>query len=133
MSIEQILKVLKNERECIKRQCHKECDRQCGQCDLCLTDEEILEVYDFLIDGYETLLEQGTDTFTIKVKADKVEQNKDETLLAQDTVTFTAKIKSVDGIDKMLGEDKCPYTNKPCEGKNCETCKVEERERKWSI
>lgn len=109
MSIEQILKVLKNERECIKRQCHKECDRQCGQCDLCLTDEEILEVYDFLIDGYETLLEQGTDTFTVKVKA------------------------KPSNIDALLGDNKCPYTNKPCEGKNCETCKIEERERKWSI
>lgn len=66
--ISQILKVLKNERECIKRQCKAECDRKCDRCNLCLPDEEILEVYDFLIEGYETLLSQSTDTFTIKVK-----------------------------------------------------------------
>lgn len=64
MKIEQILKVLKNERECIKRQsrplgempqCRKDEDgvKLCEYCDLCLSDTEILEVYDFLIDGYE--------------------------------------------------------------------------------
>jgi len=51
MSTEQILKVLKNERECIKRQNGK-CDRNCAKCDLCLPDTEILEVYDFLIEAY---------------------------------------------------------------------------------
>ena len=49
MSTEQILKVLKNERECIKRQGTDKCDRNCGNCDLCLPDDEILEVYDHLI------------------------------------------------------------------------------------
>ena len=51
MNTEQILKVLKNERECIKRQNGK-CDRNCAKCDLCLPDTEILEVYDFLIEAY---------------------------------------------------------------------------------
>ena len=51
MDTEQILKVLKNERECIKRQNGK-CDRNCKDCDLCLPDTEILEVYDFLINAY---------------------------------------------------------------------------------
>ena len=51
MSTEQILKVLKNERECIARQNGK-CDRNCKDCDLCLPDTEILEVYDFLIEAY---------------------------------------------------------------------------------
>ena len=54
MSTDQILKVLKNERECITRQNGK-CDRDCAKCDLCLPDNEILEVYDFLINGYEML------------------------------------------------------------------------------
>lgn len=78
-TIEQILKVLKNERECIARQsrplgempqCRKDDDgvKLCEYCDLCLSDEEILEVYDFLIEGYETLQDKGTDTYTIKVK-----------------------------------------------------------------
>ncbi len=77
--IEQILKVLKNERECIARQsrplgempqCRKDDDgvRLCEYCDLCLSDEEILEVYDFLIEGYETLQNKGTDTYTVRVK-----------------------------------------------------------------
>lgn len=67
--IEQILKVLKTERECIVRQSDlSKCDRRCGECDLCLSDEEILEVYDFLIEGYETLQNKGTDTYTVRVK-----------------------------------------------------------------
>ena len=52
MNTEQILKVLKNERDCIKRQGTAKCDRNCVKCDLCLPDDEILEVYDFLINAY---------------------------------------------------------------------------------
>lgn len=63
MNTEQILKVLKNERECIARQsrplgempqCRKDDDgvKLCEYCDLCLPDTEILEVYDFLIEAY---------------------------------------------------------------------------------
>lgn len=63
MNTEQILKVLKNERECIARQsrplgempqCRKDEDgvKLCEYCDLCLPDDEILEVYDFLINAY---------------------------------------------------------------------------------
>ena len=54
MTTDQILKVLRNERECIKRQNGK-CDRNCAKCDLCLPDTEILEVYDILIRGYEEM------------------------------------------------------------------------------
>lgn len=53
MTTDQILKVLRNERECIKRQNGK-CDRNCAKCDLCLPDNEILEVYDHLIAQLET-------------------------------------------------------------------------------
>lgn len=71
---EQILKVLKNERECIKRQggTVKDgyyvslCDRNCDKCDLCLPDTEILEVYDFLINGYELLQNEGAESYTIR-------------------------------------------------------------------
>ena len=67
--VEKILKVLKTERECIKRQSDiVKCDRQCNKCDLCLPDDEILEVYDFLIEGYELLQDKGAAEFTIKVK-----------------------------------------------------------------
>ena len=66
MTAEKILKVLKTERECIKRQstdpeiskvCPKDDNgvRLCEYCDLCLPDSEILEVYDFLIKGYESI------------------------------------------------------------------------------
>jgi hypothetical protein len=58
VSTEQILKVLKNERECIKRQNGK-CDRNCAKCDLCLPDTEILEVYDALIDATEKIQKSG--------------------------------------------------------------------------
>ena len=69
---DQILKVLKNERECIKRQNGK-CDRNCAKCDLCLPDAEILEVYDFLINGYELLQNEGAESYTIRFKAKGVD------------------------------------------------------------
>ena len=64
MNTDQILKVLKNERECIRRQSWSNgnvmldgimahCDRNCAKCDLCLPDTEILEVYDHLIKIFE--------------------------------------------------------------------------------
>ena len=73
-SVEQILKVLKNERECIKRQVGVTapdgsvgiCDRNCKECDLCLPDAEILEVYDFLIKAYELLQNEGAESYTIR-------------------------------------------------------------------
>ena len=79
MNVEQILKVLKNERECIARQsrplgempqCRKDDDgvKLCEYCDLCLPDDEILEVYDFLIKGYELLQNEGAESYTIKCK-----------------------------------------------------------------
>lgn len=79
-NIEQILKVLKNERECIKRQsrplgefpqCRKDDDgvKLCEYCDLCLPDTEILEVYDFLIKGYEMLQNKGAESYTIRFRA----------------------------------------------------------------
>ena len=76
MNTEQILKVLKNERECIKRQSGVEapdgsvgiCDRNCAKCDLCLPDTEILEVYDFLINGYEMLQDKGAESYSIRFR-----------------------------------------------------------------
>ena len=53
MTTEQILKVLKTEKECIERQGTDKCDKRCGWCELCLPDKEILDVYDYLISGYE--------------------------------------------------------------------------------
>ena len=82
MTNEQILKVLKNERECIKRQSGVEapdgsvgiCDRNCAKCDLCLPDDEILEVYDFLINGYELLQNEGAEEYCIRLDTKKLSQ-----------------------------------------------------------
>ena len=73
MTIERILKVLKNERECIKRQvdmdkCRRYEHEGCLNCDLCLSDDEILGVYDFLIDGYELLLDGQAESYTLRVR-----------------------------------------------------------------
>lgn len=89
MNIGQILKVLRNERECIQRQgwsngnvmldgLMANCDRDCAKCDLCLPDTEILEVYDFLIHGYELIERQGADSYALRV--DIPEDKKDALL-----------------------------------------------------
>lgn len=89
MNTEQILKVLRNERECIKRQsrplgempqCRKDDDgvKLCEYCDLCLPDTEILEVYDFLIHGYELIEHQGADSYALRI--DIPEDEKDDFL-----------------------------------------------------
>ena len=84
MTVERILKVLKNERECIKRQIGsnetlmtdglmENCNRNCAECDLCLPDNEILEVYDFLINGYELLQDKNNvESYTIKIRRDNL-------------------------------------------------------------
>ena len=52
MNTEQILKVLKNERECIKAVRTDECVKDCRTCRYYNTDPDRLEVYDFLIEAY---------------------------------------------------------------------------------
>ena len=70
--VEKILKVIKTERECVIRQGDiSKCDRRCSECDLCLSEEEILEVYDFLIKGYEMLLDKGAEEYTLRWKEKK--------------------------------------------------------------
>ena len=82
MTTEKILKVLKTERECIKRQGNiSKCDRRCGECDLCLPDDEILEVYDFLIGGYELMQNQGAEEYCIRLDTKKLSQEELDNLL----------------------------------------------------
>ena len=103
MNNEQILKVLKNERECIARQsrplkempqCRKDDDgvKLCEYCDLCLPDDEILEVYDFLINGYELLQSEGAESYTIKctepLSKEQIARFKEEWSNAITTVSF---------------------------------------------
>ena len=110
MDIQQILKVLKNERECIARQsrplgempqCRKDDNgvKLCEYCDLCLPDDEILAVYDHLIEEKE-----------LEYK-------------------FASRVDE-DGRKHFKGI--CPYTNKKCETWTCGICEVEERERKFA-
>lgn len=103
MDIQKILKVLKNERECIARQsrplgempqCRKDDDgvKLCEYCDLCLPDDEILEVYDFLIKGYELLQNEGAESYTIKctepLSTEQIERFKEEWGNASFTASF---------------------------------------------
>ena len=44
MGINQIVEILEKERECVKRNVDKDCDKDCGNCDLVLKDEEIEEM-----------------------------------------------------------------------------------------
>ena len=44
MSSEEVIEVIENEKECVKRA--GICDRECQVCDLVRNDEEILEAYD---------------------------------------------------------------------------------------
>ena len=92
MNNEQILKVLKNERECIKRQGTAKCDKNCAKCDLCLPDDEILEVYDFLINAYEFLQNEGAESYTIKctepLSEEQIARFKEEWSNAITTVSF---------------------------------------------
>lgn len=50
ITIDMMLSVMRNERECITRQ---ECDRDCGKCDLVMDSETILAVYDAIIERLE--------------------------------------------------------------------------------
>ena len=108
MNTEQILKVLKTERECIARQNGK-CDRNCAKCDLCLPDTGILEVYDFLINGYEMLQNESAKSYTIRCKEPltdfELDYLKDQLSCAE---TFTASFEPVELPDNLkaviLGE-----------------------------
>lgn len=55
MGINQIIEILEIERECVKRNVEKDCDRDCGSCDLVLEDEEILTAYTLAISILKTI------------------------------------------------------------------------------
>lgn len=131
MNTEQILKVLKNERECIARQNGK-CDRNCKDCDLCLPDDEILEVYDFLINGYELT--------EIPIKISKEESEALISLLTKsavavypmpDNASYPTITVETDEYGREHFKGICPYTDKKCGHWTCGICEVAERERKF--
>ena len=92
MNIPTILEVLKNERECIARQGTAKCDRNCGFCELCLPDDEILSVYDFLIEGYESL---EKPTPCLKCDTSRLSQEEYQRLVDSLKCTNFGKIEAI--------------------------------------
>ena len=140
MNTEQILKVLKNERECIARQsrplgempqCRKDDDgvKLCEYCDLCLPDDEILEVYDHLIRLCEN---------KAIIIADISEEDKAKIIKSLSEAGYgihpdvrATLVESVDEYGREHFKGICPYTGKKCGHWTCGICEVEARERKF--
>ena len=56
MTHDKAIELLKIERECVNRNNQpfgKNCDRNCGKCDLVQNTEELLEMYDYVIEAME--------------------------------------------------------------------------------
>lgn len=53
MSVLRAIEIVKNEQQCVERQNTELCNRNCGECDLVLTDEEILMAYHMAINALE--------------------------------------------------------------------------------
>lgn len=49
ITIEQVIKVIKNERLCVLRNIAG-CDRDCKNCDLVLPDSEIIDAYNYCLE-----------------------------------------------------------------------------------
>lgn len=49
MGIERIIEILNIEKECVKRNINKDCERDCETCDLVLEDDEIITAYTLAI------------------------------------------------------------------------------------
>lgn len=127
MNTEQILKVLKNERECIKNAhdyCYEDCDESCP----CYVSEtEALEVYDHLI--------QIIENEAIQI-ADISEEDKAKIVQSLEKAGYNIapelaeKYLGVDETAREIFHGICPYTNIKCEKWTCSICEVEKRERR---
>ena len=64
-----LIAVLKTERECVKR----DCDRNCGKCDLSLKRDEILDAYNALISLFDatTIILADKEAEGSKTRRDK--------------------------------------------------------------
>ena len=50
MTAERAIFVIENEKKCVQRNVQG-CDRDCANCDLVLTDEEVLTAYDMAVEA----------------------------------------------------------------------------------
>lgn len=150
MDIQQILKVLKNERECIARQsrplgekpqCRKDDNgvKLCEYCDLCLPDNEILEVYDFLINSYSMqevhikVSQEGAGKLIEILNRNAKDRIRFGVLPYPDMgISYPTVTVEVNEYGREHFKGICPYTNKKCDTWTCGICKVEERERKFA-
>ena len=139
MNTEQILKVLKNKRDCIKHN-HDYCYENCeGDCPYFVSSTEALEVYDFLINAYSMT--------EVHIKVSKEERDKLIEILnrnAQEGVRLAAigypntgmsyptYTVETDEYGREHFKGICPYTNIKCEKWTCSVCEVEQRERRFA-
>ena len=141
MKTEQILKVLKNERECILSN-HDNCYENCREtCPYYVSGVEKMEVLDFLINAYSMT--------EVHIKVSKEEADKLIKILnrnAQEGVrlaaigypdtgescpTYTVTTEpETDVCAREIFNGICPYTNIKCEKWTCGICEVEKRERR---
>lgn len=114
MNTEQILKVLKAERDC-KRNAHDYCWEYCeSDCPYFVSYNEKMEVLDFLIGGYELMQKQGAEEYCIRCDTKKLSQEElgrlirsinQEPFLIRQAESIEAEIKPLppDYITKILG------------------------------
>ena len=147
MNTDQILKVLKAERDCIKN-AEDYCYEECGEyCPYYVPEKEKLEVYDFLINGYELLQNEGAESYMIKCKEPLSEEQIARFKEEWGNASFTASFEPISLPDNLkaviLGESVdeygrehfkgiCPYIGKKCEKWTCNTSEVEAREHKFA-
>jgi len=55
MGINRIIEIFEVEKQCIKRNIGKDCNRDCSNCDLVLEDEELLTAYNLAISILKTI------------------------------------------------------------------------------
>lgn len=61
MEIKEAIEIMKTEAECVQRNDGKNCDRDCGKCDLLRDASEILEAYTVVISATEKQIAKTPD------------------------------------------------------------------------
>ena len=62
MDMQRVVDILKNEKECVKRQSRmpfgQSCNRECGNCDLVLPTDDVLQAYTLAIGCIEGVMNE---------------------------------------------------------------------------